>query len=77
MAGSIHLFKITGTLVPENVNLKGNLIWYIIEIDWKEVSVTLNGNKINLPKPDTIKFRYKFKKLDVLSEENPCSSILC
>ena len=29
MAGSIHLFKITGTLFPENVKLKGNLIWDI------------------------------------------------
>ena len=27
MAGSIRLFKITGTLVPENVELKQNFIW--------------------------------------------------
>ena len=32
-----------------------------MEIDWKEVNMTLNGNKINLPKSDTIKFRDKFK----------------
>ena len=76
-AGSTHLFKITGTLTSENKKLKRNRIWEIIEIDWKEVSATLNGNKINLPKSDTIKFRDKLKKLDVLSEDNPCSSILC
>ena len=46
-AGSIHLFKITGTLVPENVQLKQNFIWDIIELDWKEVNVTLNRNKVN------------------------------
>ena len=50
MAGSIHLFKIMGTLTPENVKLKWNLIWNMIELDWKEVNMTLNGNKINLPK---------------------------
>ena len=49
MAGSIHLFKITVTLVPENVKLKWNFIWDIIEIDWKGVNMTLHGNKVNLP----------------------------
>ena len=58
MAGSIHLFKITGTLVPEKVKLKQNLVWDILELDWKGVSVTLNGNKINLPKSIMIKFLY-------------------
>ena len=48
MAGSIHLFKITGTLTPENVKSKRNILWDIIELDWREVNVTLNGNKINL-----------------------------
>ena len=28
-AGSIHLFKITGTLVPENVKLKQKIIFWI------------------------------------------------
>ena len=61
MAGSIHLLKITGTLTSENVKLKRNKIWDIIAIDWKEVNVILNGNKINLPKSVTIKFSDKFK----------------
>ena len=52
MAGSIHLFKIMEI---------ENLIWDKIELDWKEVILTLNGNKINLPKSVTIKFRDKFK----------------
>ena len=60
-AGSIHLFKITGMLKPENIRLRQNYIWDIIEIDWKVVNVTFNGNKINLPKSVTIKFRDKFK----------------
>ena len=61
MAGSIHLFKITGMLKPGNVKLKQNYIWDVIEIDWKEVNVTFNSNKINLPKSITIKFRDKFR----------------
>ena len=61
IAGLIHLFKITETLTPENVKLKRNILWDIIELDWKEVNVSLNGNKINLSTSVTIKFIDKFK----------------
>ena len=60
-AGSIHLFKITGKLTPEYTELKRNIIWDIIEIDRKEVNMTLNGNKVNLPTSVIIPFRDKFK----------------
>ena len=53
--GSIHLSKITGTLKPENIKLNQNYIWDTLEIDWKEVSVTFNDNRINLPRIVTIK----------------------
>ena len=33
----------------------------IMEIDWKEVNITLNGNKINLPESVILKFCDKFK----------------
>ena len=49
MAESIHLFKITGMVTPENVKLKRNILLDVIELYWKEVTVTLNGNKINIP----------------------------
>ena len=58
-AGSIHLFKITGTLKPENIKLNKNYIWDTLEIDWKEVTVTFNVNKINLPRAVTIHFKTK------------------
>ena len=74
--GSMHLFKITGTLTPENVKLKTNILLEIIKLDWKEVSMTLNGNKINLTSSVTIRFKDKFK-INVLSKENPCIFILC
>ena len=60
-AGSIHLFKITGMLKPENVKLNQNYIWDTIEIHWKEVNVTVNSNKMNPPKFVMIKLRDKFK----------------
>ena len=60
-ADSIHLFKITGMLQPENINLNKNYIWDTVEIDWKEVTVTFNDNKINLPRFVTIKLQDKIK----------------
>ena len=60
-AGSIQLFRITGKLIPEHVKLKRNILWDIIESDWKEVNVTLNGNKINLPASVIIPLRDNFK----------------
>ena len=60
-AGSIHLFTIMGKLIPEHVTLKRNILQDIIEIDWKEVSMALNVNKINLPSSVIIPLRDKFK----------------
>ena len=60
-AGSIQLFKITGMLKAENVKLNWNYIWDTLEIDWKEVNVTFNNNKVNLQRSITIKLRDKFK----------------
>ena len=33
-AGTIHLFKITGTLKAENIKLIKNYLWDTLEIDW-------------------------------------------
>ena len=49
-AGSIHLLKITGTLKSENIKLNKIYIWDILEIDWKEVTLTFNDIKVNLQK---------------------------
>ena len=68
-AGSIHLFKIIGTLTPENVTLKRNILWYVMELDWKDGNVTLNGNKINLPTSVTIRFKNKFKIRHIVKRE--------
>ena len=49
-AGSIHLFKIKGTLKTRNIKLNKNYLWDTLEIYWKEVTVTFNDNKIELPR---------------------------
>ena len=37
-AGSIHLFKIIGTLKAKNIKLIKNYLWDTFEIDWREVT---------------------------------------
>ena len=60
-AGSIHLFKITGGLKIKNIKLIKNYLWDTLEIDWKEVTVTFNGDKIDLPRVVIIKLQDKIK----------------
>ena len=43
------------------MKLKTNILLDVIELDWKEVNVTFNGNKINLPTSVTIMLIDKFK----------------
>ena len=45
------------------------MIWYVLELDWKEVSMTLHGNKINLPTSVIISFRDKFRITGLVSRE--------
>ena len=50
-----------GSLQREDIRLHGNKVWDILEIDWKNITVTVNGNIINLPSSVIIPFRDKFK----------------
>ena len=65
---NIHLFQIKERLNPENMKLKKNWIWDVLEIDWSDVSITLNDNEINLPRSVIIPFkeRYRARKLPLL-----------
>ena len=42
IARNVHLFTLTGTILIENINLRKNWIWDVLQIDWSDVSVTLN-----------------------------------
>ena len=41
----------------------------MLEIDWKEVTVTFNENEIDLPRVVTIKFKDKIKVRHLLSRQ--------
>ena len=68
-AGSIHLFKIIGTLKAENIKLIKNYLWDTLEIDWKGVTVTFNGDKIDLPRVVIIKLQDKIKVRQLMNKE--------
>ena len=76
IAGSIHLFRIRGSLTPENVRFKKNWIWDVLEIDWKDITMTLNGNEINLPSSVIIPFRDKFRVRKLLRKQPLLSHIM-
>ena len=61
IAGSIHLFRIRGRLTSENVRFKKNWIWDVLEVEWKDISMTLNKNEIYLPSSIIIPFWDKFR----------------
>ena len=54
-SGSIHLFKIKGTLKPGDIKLNRKYLWDMIEINSIKSILTFNDNKIDLPKIITIK----------------------
>ena len=68
-ASSIHLFQITGMLKAKNMKLNKNYLWDTLKIDWKEVTVTFNGNKIDLPRVVIIKLQDKIKVRRLMSRE--------
>ena len=76
IAGSIYLFKIRGKLTQENIKFKTNWIWDVLEIDWKEVKVTLNGNEINLPMSVILTFRDKFQARKLIGKQPPLLHIM-
>ena len=50
-----------GSLQREDVSLHRNKVWDILEIKWRNITVTVNRNVINLPGSVIIPFRDKMK----------------
>ena len=48
-SGSIHLFKLMGSLQREDVSLHKNNVCDILEINCRNITVMVNENVINLP----------------------------
>ena len=60
-AGNTHLSKIRGMLKSEDIKLNKKYLWDTMEIDQKEVTVTFNDNKINLPRIVVVRLCDKIK----------------
>ena len=66
LAGSVHLFKLHGILSKENLVLKKNWIWDVLEIDWTDVYLLQDHKEINLPVTVVIPIYYKYKLRQLL-----------
>ena len=69
IAGSIHLFKLRGRLTIEHVTFKRHWIWDILEIDWRDVGMMINGNTVNVPTFVVIPLRDKFRGRKLLRRQ--------
>ena len=68
-SGSIHLFKIRGTLKSGDIKLNRNYLWDTLEINWNKITITFNDNKIDLPKIVTIKMQDKIRVRRMMNRE--------
>ena len=70
LARNVHLFKFTGTLLLDNVTLRKNCIWDVLEVNWDNVCVTLNEREINLPMSLVIPIEYKMKIRELFKKKD-------
>ena len=66
LAASVHLFKLHSILTKENVVLKKNWIWDVLEIDWTDVYLLQDHKEINLLVTVVIPIYYKYKLRQLL-----------
>ena len=72
IAGNTHLFKLTTELPLENVTLRKNWIWDVLEIRWDDICIILNEKEVHLPTMlgipliHKLKVRKLFRKGDLL-----------
>ena len=59
LAGNTHLFKLIGELSLENVTLKKNWIWDVLEIKWGNICIVLNNKEIHLSTTLLVPFIHK------------------
>ena len=72
LARNTHLFKLIGELSLDNVTLKKNWMWDMLEIKWGNIHIVLNSKKIHLPTTllvpliHRLKVRMLFGKRDLM-----------
>ena len=68
-SGSLHQFKITGTLTSEDIRLNKNYLWDTIEINWDKIKLSFNSNEIKLPQLVMIKMQDKIRVRRMMTRE--------
>ena len=61
IAGNTHLFKLTGELSLENITVRKNWIWDVLEIRWDDICIILNEKEMCLPTMLIIPLIHKLK----------------
>ena len=69
-ARNIHLFKLLGKLSPNDVVLKKNWIWDVLEIKWGNTCITLNDKEIHLPATLLVQLIHKVKVRKLFNKRN-------
>ena len=77
LAGNTHLFKLMGELSLENVTLKKNWIWDLLEIRWDDIHIVLNDKEVHLPTMLIIPFIHKLKVRNCLVRKIYCMYTSC
>ena len=61
LAGNTHLFMLTGELSLENITLRKNWIWDVLEIIWDGIHIILNEKEVHFPTMLIIPLIHKLK----------------
>ena len=70
IAGNTHLFKLTGELSLENVTLRKNWIWDVLEIRWDDIHIILNEKEVHLLTTLIIPLIHKLKVRKLLGKRD-------
>ena len=69
-AGNMDLFKLFSELLPQDVILKKNWIWDVLEIKWGNTHITLNNKEIYFPTTLLIPLVHKIKVRKLFNKIN-------
>ena len=69
-ARNMHLFKLVGELSPNDVVLKKNWIWDVLEVKWGNTSTILNHKEIHLPTTLLVPLIHKIKVAKLFDKIN-------
>ena len=69
-ARNMHLFKLMGEISPNDVILKKNWIWDVLEVKWGNTGITLNDREIHLPTTLLVPLIHKIKVRKLFNKIN-------